>query len=692
MILPDTPIEDKDSDKLRRAPLAVKVAELVNSFEGKESFVVGIEGVWGSGKTSFVNLVVDNLSPEKTVVIPFNPWNFSGQNELIEDFFTTLVSQISEFKSDKNKAKQIKGMVSKLTRKSEFAFSPEISAFAGLVKFKANDLFKWSADEKTLQQERKDADILFRGLDKKIVVVIDDIDRLDKFETRLIMKLVKMTANFPRTVFLLAYDRKRVAQRLAEDGWDGEEFLKKIIQVSFTLPEPDRQGLNNILFSDLDASITPIYGEVKLEGEDEKRWNSIGYAGFPLLFKTIRDIKRFISSLRLNWSIMGKEEINMVDFIAIEAIRVFAPDFYSGITSNKSLFTSTDSAMSAYRSKNEASKAERYAELLKRVPEEIRPIIEKITTELFPQMGTGYGHDWQQKWRTDRRICAEERFDFYFQLGIPEGRVSETETDNAIKTLTSKEEFTATILKEQEDKKLRAFLSKLLDYVDKLTKDQVKVLALTLWDLEKKIDDGRSAGFDFNDVETQTLRLVYHAIKKVVPKAERGAFISELIKENTTLYYPTHFVAVLGQELEKEGRSEDDYLITKDQIGEPEQLLLTMIKKAAQSGTLVNEPNFAFFIFRWKHWENAEEPKKYLTELIKTRNGLLSFLKGFVQKVYSSNGNYNHIDKKGLTDLIPKETLDDLVNAITSDELAQMGEKEKEAVELYKNPKRSIWD
>ncbi|NBV77239.1 NTPase [bacterium] len=110
MILPDTPIEDKDSDKLRRAPLAAKVAELVNNFEGKESFVVGIEGVWGSGKTSFVNLIVDNLSSEKTVVIPFNPWNFSGQNELIEDFFTTLVSQINEFKSDKDKAKQIKGM------------------------------------------------------------------------------------------------------------------------------------------------------------------------------------------------------------------------------------------------------------------------------------------------------------------------------------------------------------------------------------------------------------------------------------------------------------------------------------------------------------------------------------------------------------------------------------------------------
>ncbi len=49
MVMSDYPIENKDEDKLRRAPLAKKVAELIAGFKGKESFVIGIEGVWGAG-------------------------------------------------------------------------------------------------------------------------------------------------------------------------------------------------------------------------------------------------------------------------------------------------------------------------------------------------------------------------------------------------------------------------------------------------------------------------------------------------------------------------------------------------------------------------------------------------------------------------------------------------------------------
>src|SRR3989344_7150079 len=254
MILLDYPIENKDGDKLRRAPLAKKVAELVASFSGKESFVIGIEGVWGSGKTSFVNLILNNLKEDPNLIfVNFNPWNFSGQNELITDFFSTVLSKIEPFTSDKDKLKKVKSIISKLTKKSEIAISPEINAFWGLVNFKANDLFKLSKGEKTLEEERADVDKLFNGLGKKVVIVIDDIDRLDIEETRLVMKLVKMTANFPNTVFLLAYDRKQVSEKLGDKNV-GEEYLKKIIQVSFTLPMPDEQGLQKILFSDLDKT------------------------------------------------------------------------------------------------------------------------------------------------------------------------------------------------------------------------------------------------------------------------------------------------------------------------------------------------------------------------------------------------------------------------------------------------------
>ncbi len=241
-----------------------------------------------------------------------------------------------------------------------------------------------------LEAERNNINSELTNLPKKIVIVIDDIDRLDKDETRLIMKLVKMTANFPNTIFLLAYDRQRVVERLEEDGWPGEEYLKKIIQVSFTLPNPDRQGLDGILVNNINETIKMIYGDVELNSSEQKRWNDLLYAKMNELFLTIRDVKRFSSSLRLNWSIIGKEEVNMIDFIAVEIIRVFTPAFYNSIAGNKTFFTNSDPFSLGNIGKNttkvQEERKQKYNSLLSKVPEEIREIIDKITQNLFPQL------------------------------------------------------------------------------------------------------------------------------------------------------------------------------------------------------------------------------------------------------------------------------------------------------------------
>ena len=690
MILSDNPIQTEDKDQLRRLPLATKIAELIANFEGKESFVIGIEGPWGSGKTSFVNLIQRELEKsENVVILNFNPWNFSGQNELIEDFFASLSKKVEPLlTTDGTDFQKLKKYASKLTRKGEFSLNPEIS-FLGL-SLKAGELKKFGGDI-TLQEEREEIDGILKRLPKKIVVVLDDLDRLDKLETRLIMKLVKMTANFPNTIFLLAYDREKVAARLEEDGWPGEEYLKKIIQVSFTLPEPDRQGLNKILFKDLDETIKEVYGEVVLEGKNEKRWREISYAGFPLLFKTIRDIKRYIGSLRLNWSIMGKDDINMIDFMSIEAIRVFSPHFYSAISANKSLFTGTTSFYAGLSTRDDdATKNKLYNELLQKADKEVRNIIDKICRELFPQVDphSGYGHDWQEEWRKDRRVCAEERFGFYFQLGIPEGAVSETEILGLIKTLTTKENFSKTILKFANEDRTRPILSKLLDHISELTADQVKILILSLWSLQPQIAEDKKEVFDFNDVPTQISRLTYQGIKHAVPKEKRPSFIESLVQESENFYNPAYLVTLMIQMLEKRPEDSEDVLVSAEEIEGAKKMLLEKIKSAAESRELDIDKNFAFFLYRWKDWEGDQPVKNYIEKLLQTRNGLLLFLKGFVVRVLSTGGDYNKIDKKSLADFTDLKNLEKLVVEIKEEEIKALGEKEQEAIALFKNPKK----
>jgi len=69
------------------------------SWRGKESLVVGVLRDWGSGKTSVLNMAVEHLTgaraadveaAEKPIIVRFNPWNFSQQNQLLRAFFGAL--------------------------------------------------------------------------------------------------------------------------------------------------------------------------------------------------------------------------------------------------------------------------------------------------------------------------------------------------------------------------------------------------------------------------------------------------------------------------------------------------------------------------------------------------------------------------------------------------------------------------
>jgi len=682
MIIEDYPIENKNEDMLRRAPLAKKVAELIANFKGKESFVVGIEGVWGSGKTSFVNLILNELKDNNELVfINFNPWNFSGQNELITDFFSAIITTIEPYQIDKDQLKKIRSIVSKLTRKSEIAISPTVSAFWGLANFKADNLLKFGRQEKTLQEERKDINQLFKDLKKKVVIVIDDIDRLDEEETRLVMKLVKMTANFPNTIFVLAYDREQVAQKLGKDGM-GEEYLKKIIQVSFTLPMPDQQGLQKILFGDLDETLSSIYGIVKLEGNDERRWGDLLYKGFQKPFKTVRDIKRYISSLRLNWSIVEKVDVNQIDFMAIELIRVFTPSLYSGIAANPNLFTDMHD-LSDYGNKNKNLQA-KFKELIIKLPTELQDPIEGICEVIFPNLdNTNYGIDQEQIWKRERRICTAERFGFYFQLGIPDGAISEIEADALAKDFDNKIAFSEKIVELAKDKRLRAMLVKILDRVDTLTEQQIKIVISTLWDLEKEIIDERDEIFDFNDVETQVSRITYHAIKHL-PAEKRFEMLEYLVKNCKTFYTPTRFVTMLIDQQNNKQHSEDP-LITAEEAEKLKTIALAGINKLVEEKKLQDEPKLIFALYRWKEWENIEKVNDYIKNLISTRKGLLIFLKGFVGKVLSSNGNYYQLNKKEIELLYPITNIEVLAQQITDEEIVNLDDKDKEAIKLFKN-------
>jgi predicted KAP-like P-loop ATPase len=679
MILPDYPIANTEQDKLRRAPLAKKIADTINSFQDKDSFVIGVEGVWGAGKTSFINLILNDIDTEKVSYFVFNPWNFSDETSLLRDFFVQL-SQAVESLVGKRFGKRMRRYATRIA---------DIDLGVSVFGVSINPLkwFGFFAEDVSLDGLRKELDKELSKVSKKIVIVIDDIDRLDQKETKLIFKLVKLTANFRNTIFVLSYDREQVEKRITDNeaGIIGGDYLRKIVQVSFTLPIPDEQDIRGILFSELDKAINHFYPDKPiLNGKhEEDRWSELLYHGFGELFTSVRDIKRYISSLRLDWSIVGTSDVNKIDFLGIEAIRVFAPLFYNAISANEDIFIKSHKMRSLFADENKANEVRhtRFNELLDKFtsPKE-REAIKEICGHLFPQIGSrgSYSEDTQEK---ELMISHPNRFKFYFQLGIPTGEVSESRVQEVIEASENVESFRNAILQAKEDKNIRRILRRLLVLREKLGSKKIKNILLSLWELEDKIKEHREEIFDYDDVDTQIMRFGYHSLL-VIPENERDQFMIDVFKESTRIYHPIHLLTAM-----LESKRSNEVNLADTTVEELKKVMVEKIQIVASDGSLKNEEELLAILYRWKDWGSSEVVSNFIKEMISTREGLLNFLQKSIGRVLSSNGNYNMINQKSIEGLYSLDEITNLVNAISDDDIQKMNEKEQEAIDLFKNPK-----
>ncbi|MDE0531040.1 MAG: P-loop NTPase fold protein [Albidovulum sp.] len=283
----DRPIVNDKQDVLGYGQLAATLGSTILALPNTSTLAVGIDGVWGSGKSSILQLLCKYLQATSKdasskgvglIVVPFSPWLISNRTALISEFFEQLDKAI-DTASRRTQMRYSLGerlhfykclrlrrrSVGKHIRSARKA----MSRFAGLATLASTAV---SAVDPTLNSavvanmsgrlgraiepgERSleklksqlvqclrqigDADSSFR-----IVVVIDDLDRLDPEDALEVLRLVKTVADFPSITYLLAYDRHALATSISQSGLigDGYAYLEKIVQFSFKVPplEPFR--------------------------------------------------------------------------------------------------------------------------------------------------------------------------------------------------------------------------------------------------------------------------------------------------------------------------------------------------------------------------------------------------------------------------------------------------------------------
>lgn len=333
MISPDLPITKSTEDTLNRGSFAKSLAKTISQYSLSSSFAIGLYGEWGSGKTSLVNMVLESVEDidKNAVILRFNPWLCSDPKQLIIQFFKQMATAIKLKKPSAEKAWELIDQYGDIFDAASLipGAGPAVVAVGKALAKGARGRVKQRS--KDLQESKNQ--IIQKMIEEnlKIIVFIDDIDRLSEEEIIAVFQLVKALADFPNTVYILAFDYDVVVRALSKvQRGDGKEYLEKIIQVPFEIPMLSMESIHDALFSKLNS----ILGDIPEERWAKTTWAELFQFGLRKYIKSIRDIIRYTNVFMLKYELL-KEEKDPVDLLGLTSLQVFEPSVYSKLPSYK---------------------------------------------------------------------------------------------------------------------------------------------------------------------------------------------------------------------------------------------------------------------------------------------------------------------------------------------------------------------
>ena len=675
MFIPDRSAVKSSEDKLNRAPFAHKLADTIINWKLEESIVIGLYGPWGCGKTSVLNFAVERLKEttkewtleKQPITIWFNPWSFSEQERLLQVFFQQIYAEIK--KVDPKAGEDLKQTIKKF---AQVLGALEPIPWIGQVFSAGQKFVDIFVSDKTIQDTKKEVADVFRKLNRRIVIIIDDVDRLNRDEIRLLFQMIKINADFPNTIYVVAFARDIVENALSnEQGVSGREYLEKIVQVGFNVPNPDPSLIQKFFFEELDK----ILNDIQIETFDKDRWYKLYFAGFNTFFQSVRDIKRYINSLGMNLR-MIHAEVDAIDFIGLESLRVFMPEIYQGIAENKNLFIRQRELFGDNRRLPEIKKS---LDALFEKSDPQTDVARNICVELFPSLHSIYGNmyfdnQWLANWRKQKRICHEDNFNSYFLLGTPKGTVSHVEVSEILAQSTDSNTIMQIFTQYLQENRFRKLLERISDSVDDLNQDQITGLSKALFAIGNISEDVHDGVFDFgSDLQ---INFTIRKLLLKLPDEFRYDWFVHYLEDNPPLYTVIYQVR---HDTPHDGKPRENPLFSEEQLEQLKTICVRNIEKSSATDEFLKQKEFRVVLFCWKEWmPDSPARTAFIDQIILDKNKFLDFVGNFVfiQRSQTS-GSYlvetqQKFDSKSFLEFVDIAKAKNFIKALTEEEVRSL--------------------
>ena len=469
-----------------------------------------------------------------------------------------------------------------------------------------------------------------RSLKAPLLVVIDDVDRLVPTEAQELFQLIKANADFPNLVYLVLFDRNVVEKNIEKVlEVSGREYLEKIVQVGFDVPALQRVQLDRVLFSGLDQLLSEPAISKRF---DQRRWGNLFFGGLQAHFSTLRDVNRFLSTLSFQVSLFTAEtsfEVNPVDLIGVEVLRVFHPEVYRAIAGSKRILTGG-------LRRDERNDEHRNAILaIAQSAVESQEAVKEIIKQLFPPAewalgGSHYGDGFEERWYRELRVCSDNVFDRYFHLAIATDDVPQATIDRILGLTNDRAGLRAELLALKKRGLLPLVLDRLEAYKEHIPLEHAESLITALFDSCDDVSSARSGMFELSPM-MHAVRIVFWFLRREPDAAIKLRVLDSSIRASEGISLPVDLVSIESQKRSREGERFEN--LTDDEgLAALKRLCLEKIEAVAAAGRLAGRLELSSLLFRWKQWGGDDAPRAFVASMTSKPDGALAFLKAFLSR------------------------------------------------------------
>ena len=511
----DRPIKQFTDDKLDRKPL---ILSLVKRLVFENASVVALIGAYGDGKTSILNLLEQHLKKDKTVVVRFKSSLPGDDLTLVSTLFNSIGAQLrTRF----------------FVRRLRNVFKRFARRVSGLVPYAPSGLREMFGEPSQQDELQELTDRLATLPLRRVVVLLDDMDRMQGGELRMLLKIIRATEDYPKLSFVCAFNKKALVSALirhqaidrvsvnftssdgvapsgtatgevaADDTRAGYEYLEKFFPVQIPVPKLD----DGQVAKEFDFRFNQFVGQhgLSLLPKDtaafEETFRPFWKPFFLPSLNNLRKINSYFNALNASFELVNGE-VHLIDFMVIELLRQVEAEVYEEVFKNRSLFYYPEMDITRWDEReiglDDAKKKKRLDAAFERVfrnlqgPE--RDFALSLLGSIFPKVNEY--HDGRSMWSVNppseidadknRRIYHPDHFTTYFSLHVQEGYVSNQELANLIATANSKpseleaKTYFVDYLQSLKGLKKYRFFEKMMRLGDKLEMMQARALALAI--------------------------------------------------------------------------------------------------------------------------------------------------------------------------------------------------------------------